>query len=86
MLQCLAAVSLVVLLALSGCGKAEAPPPTATEVSEFFNAVQDGDAEIVSRLLKAKPGLASAKNENGETALQVAESRGLDEVAEALRK
>lgn len=76
----------VVLCAPPGCGKTDAPPPNATEISEFFAAVQDGDTEIVTRLLKAKPGLAETTNANGQTALQIATQQGNDDLADALRK
>ena len=74
-------------LGLAGCGRKAAPPtPTATEVSEFHAAVQDGDAAIVDRLLRAKPYLVNAKNQNGETPLKVANEKGNQDVADLLRK
>jgi hypothetical protein len=72
---------------LIGCGKkAAAPQATPTEISEFFSALQDGDAEIVSRLLKAKPYLANTKNESGETPLQVAKKKDNQELVDVLKK
>jgi ankyrin repeat protein len=72
---------------LAGCGHKAAPPtPTATEVSEFHAAVQDGDAAIVDRLLRAKPYLVNARNQTGETPLKVANEKGEQEVADVLRK
>jgi hypothetical protein len=71
---------------LIGCAKSEAPPPSQVEVQEFFAAVQEGDASIVDRLLKAKPNLANAKNSAGETPLQVARKQNNDELEEVLKK
>lgn len=73
-------------MVMVGCGKSEAPPPTQVEVQEFFAAVQEGDAVIVDRLLKAKPNLANAKNSAGETPLQVARKQNNEELAEVLKK
>jgi len=71
-----------------GCGKKPASEPAASsrEVSEFSAAVQDGDADIVRRLLQAKPYLANAKNESGQTPLTVAKQKGLDDVADVIQK
>lgn len=69
-----------------GCGKSEAPPPSQVEVQEFFAAVQEGDAAIVDRLLKAKPNLANVKNSAGETPLQIARKHNNEELAEVLEK
>lgn len=71
-----------------GCGRKAAGPSagSANEVSQFYAAVQDGDAEIVRRLLQAKPYLANAKNESGQTPLAVAKQKGSDEVAEVISK
>ena len=69
-----------------GCGKKAAEPPSKQEVAEFFSAVQDGDADIVRRLLKAKPGLSNATNESGQTALQVARTKNNDELADVLKQ
>lgn len=79
-----AAILLAVLTA--GCGKPKAAQLTDTEVKEFFTAVEDGDAAIVERLIKAKPALVNARNENGQTPLQVATQRNNEEVADVLRK
>lgn len=73
----------------AGCGKKAPPEDTAAranEVSQFFSAVQDGDAAIVQRLIQAKPYLVNAKDAQGDTALKVAEQKGNDEVADVLRK
>ena len=83
MLLCLAGGALVLL----GCGKkVEQQEANPNEVKEFFDAVNDGDADVVSRLIKAKPYLANAKNESGQTALAVAKQKGNEELAEAIRK
>jgi ankyrin repeat protein len=72
--------------ALLGCGKRKAEPVTETERTEFFSAVQDGDAMIVDRLLSAKPGLASARNAQGETALTIARRAGNDDLVAVIRR
>jgi hypothetical protein len=76
------------LLALTvvGCGKKGEPAANPTEVREFHAAIQDGDAEIVERLLKAKPYLANAKSESGETPLKIANQRGNEELADVLKR
>ena len=74
------------LTALAGCGKKEASAPSANDVQEFHSAVQDGDAEIIRRLLQAKPGLVNAKNQLGQTPLQVAKQKGADDLVEVLKK
>ena len=71
---------------LFGCGKHAAPQATPTEISNFFDALQEGDAEIVSRLLNEKHYLANTKNQNGETPLQVAKKKGNQELVDVLKK
>src|SRR5205807_1534267 len=73
-------------LAAPGCGKKSAPAANPTEVKEFYAALQDGDAEIVERLLNAKPYLANVKSETGETPLKVANQKGNQELADVLKK
>src|SRR5437667_250448 len=55
------------LIALAGCGHkaASTAVPSASDVTEFDSAVRDGDTEIVSRLIKAKPEMINAKDEAG---------------------
>lgn len=72
--------------AMVGCGKPDVAAPSVNDTTEFFNAVQDGDAEIVRRLVQAKPGLVNARNEQGQTALQVANQRGSEDLADVLKK
>jgi ankyrin repeat protein len=55
-------------------------------VKEFYAAVQDGDGEIVRRLLQAKPYLANAKNASGQTPLAFAKQKGNEEVADVISK
>ena len=77
------------LIVVSGCGGKKAAPESSsnpTEVKEFFDAVNDGDASIVSRLLKAKPYLANAKNDQGQTPLAVAKAKGDEELISAIQK
>lgn len=77
------------LVALAGCGgkkTAQESSSNPTEVKEFFDAVNDGDANIVSRLLKAKPYLANAKNEQGQTPLAVAKTKGDEELISTIQK
>jgi ankyrin repeat protein len=74
------------LLLSAGCGGKKASPPSENDIKEFFAAVEDGDAEIVRRLLQAKPAMASVKNEAGRTALEAAAARGNDEMVSVLRK
>jgi ankyrin repeat protein len=71
---------------LVGCKRSAPPPPTEQERTEFFAAVQEGDATIVDRLLSAKPNLANAKNDQGQTALSVAQQAGNDELAETVKR
>lgn len=71
---------------LVGCKRSAAPPPSDQERTEFFAAVQEGDATIVDRLLSAKPNLANVKNDSGETPLKVAEKADNQELADTIRK
>jgi hypothetical protein len=80
---------LLVIVAPAGCGRkqaAESPSPNSREVTEFHAAVQDGDADIVRRLLQAKPYLANAKNATGQTPLAAAKAKGNEEVADVIQK
>ncbi len=72
--------------ALVGCKRSAPPPPTEQERTEFFAAVQEGDATIVDRLLSAKPNLANVKNDRDETPLKVAEKAANQELADTIRK
>ena len=76
-------------IGFAGCGKktdAAGPHFSTKTVDEFFSAVEDGDVDIVRRLLQAKPGLANAKNQGGQSALQVATAKGNQDMADLLRK
>jgi hypothetical protein len=83
-------LGLLVVLGVTGqgCGRKTAGPTAASanEVSQFYSAVSDGDAEIVRRLLQAKPYLANAKNESGQTPLAFAKQKGNEEVADVISK
>ena len=80
------AVAIAMMPSLVGCKRAAPTPPTEQERTEFFAAVNEGDAAIVDRLLSAKPNLANAPNDRGETPLKVAEQAGNDELATTIRK
>jgi ankyrin repeat protein len=82
------ALAVVCLFALAapGCGKKSEPTTNPNEVREFHTVVQDGAADAAERLLRIRPYLANAKNENGETPLQVAKQRGDEEMVDLLRK
>ncbi|HSV72179.1 MAG TPA: ankyrin repeat domain-containing protein [Chthonomonadales bacterium] len=82
-------VAALLALALApGCsprGGEGAAAPSVREVQEFHSAVVDDDAIIVERLLTARPALVNARNEQGQTPLQVANQRGAHEAANVLR-
>ena len=83
----LSVLTLAALPSLAACGhKSAAPDPGSREVTEFHAAVLDGDADVLERLIRAKPFLVNAKNANGETPLRVATQKGNQEVADLLRK
>ncbi len=69
-----------------GCSKSAPPPPSSTEVQEFRNALNDGDAVIVDRLLSAKPGLVNIRDEQGRTPLAQARARDDSEMVEVIRR
>lgn len=72
---------------LGGCRKATPPPaPSAHEIQEFRDALRDGDAAIVDRLLAARPGLVNVRDEQGRTPLAEAMERGDEEMVQVLRK
>lgn len=74
---------------LSGCAPKQpaAPPdPKSREVVEFHAALQDGDVEIIRRLIAAKPFLVNARNEQGVSPLQVAEQQGNQELIDLLKQ
>lgn len=85
-----AMLSLLVIAAVPlACGHkqaSESPSPNSREVTEFHAAVQDGDADIVRRLLQAKPYLANAKNSAGQSPLAAAKAKGNEEVADVIQK
>ena len=82
----------LLILALSpvaGCGGGK-PPPTpdasSNEVRQFHEALQDGDVEIVRRLIGAKPYLVNARNEQGVSPLKAAQNQGNEELADLIRQ
>ena len=79
-------IILMVPVLASACGRKAAAPPSANDVQEFHSAVQDGDAAIVDRLLRAKPELVNVRNAAGETPLAAARKQPDSEVAEVIKK
>src|SRR5579862_6797001 len=61
-------------------------PPSAFDVTEFDSAVRDGDTEIVSRLIKAKPEMINAKDENGKTPVAIANEKNDKDMADLLKR
>ena len=82
-------VWLAALFPLAGCGGGK-PPATpdasSNEVRQFHEALQDGDVEIVRRLIGAKPYLVNAKNEQGISPLKAAQNQGNEELADLIRQ
>lgn len=77
----------VMLASLYACGgRKGAAPLTDIEKREFASALQDGDPAIVDRLLSAKPALASAPLESGQTPLQFASGKGDQELADVIKR
>jgi ankyrin repeat protein len=81
-----AAICLLGSVALIGCGKKSGPATNPTEVKEFWDAMADGDSSIIDRLIRAKPYLANAKNDSGQTPLAYAKAKGDEELADVLQK
>jgi ankyrin repeat protein len=84
----LAGVAMAAFLLMAGCHHetVSTAAPSAGDVSEFDSAVRDGDTSIVSRLIKAKPEMINAKDENGKTPLTIATEKGDQEMADLLRR
>jgi ABC-type glycerol-3-phosphate transport system substrate-binding protein len=84
----LAIVGCAAVIGLAGCGHktASTVTPAASDVTEFDSAVRDGDTDIVSRLIKAKPEMVNAKDENGKTPVTIATEKGDQEMANLLRR
>jgi ankyrin repeat protein len=84
----LAGVAALAFLVLAGCHHptASTAVPAASDVTEFDSAVRDGDTDIIGRLIKAKPEMINAKDENGKTPLTIATEKGDKEMADYLRK
>lgn len=82
-------IAVVAVLALAGCHHQTAPTataaPSASDVTEFDSAVRDGDTTVIGRLLKAKPEMINAKDENGKTPVTIATEKGDQEMATYLR-
>jgi ankyrin repeat protein len=81
-------VAVIAFLALAGCHHptASTAVPAASDVTEFDSAVRDGDTDIIGRLIKAKPEMINAKDENGKTPLTIATEKGDKDMADYLRK
>ena len=84
----LAGVAIAAFILMAGCHHQTTPTaaPSASEVAEFDSAVRDGDTSIVSRLIKAKPEMINAKDENGKTPLTIATEKGDQAMADLLRR
>ena len=81
-------VAVIAFLVLAGCHHptASTAVPAASDVTEFDSAVRDGDTAIIGRLIKAKPEMINAKDENGKTPLTIATEKGDQEMADYLRR
>lgn len=86
--KALAVLTLAALIGVTGCRNKESTraDPKASDVAEFDSAVRDGDTDILSRLLKAKPEMLNAKDPNGKTPMTIATEKGDTEMANYLRK
>lgn len=69
-----------------GCGRPKPAQPSSTEVQEFQNAMNDGDAAIVDRLLSAKPGLVNVRDSQGRTPLRQARDRDDAELIQVIER
>jgi ankyrin repeat protein len=82
-------VAILALFVLAGCHHPTAATstavPAASDVTEFDSAVRDGDTAIIGRLIKAKPEMINAKDENGKTPLTIATEKGDQEMIVYLR-
>jgi ankyrin repeat protein len=92
-LQRLIKATLLVPLAiavLAGCHHGGSPSntaaPSAGDVTEFDSAVRDGDTDIVSRLITAKPEMINAKDESGKTPLTIATEKSDTDMVNLLKK
>jgi len=81
-------VNAMVPVVVGGCAKKPTAVTTANpeEVRQFFSALRDEDTAIVDRLLSAKPYLANARDESGQTPLAIAQSLGNEELVQVLRR
>jgi ankyrin repeat protein len=85
----LALAACAILVAFAGCQSHRGGStivPLASDVTEFDNAVRDGDTDIVSRLIQAKPEMINAKDESGKTPLTIANEKGDAEMAKLLKR
>lgn len=82
-------MAIMAFMVSAGCGHPKASPAvsstSASDVTEFDSAVRDGDTDIISRLLKAKPEMINSKDENGKTPLTIATEKGDQDMARYLR-
>lgn len=80
--------ALAIGFGLTGCHHQAAPPVavSASDVAEFDSAVRDGDTDIISRLIKAKPEMINAKDENGKTPVTIATEKGDTAMADLLKR
>lgn len=75
-----------VIVGPTGCSKPRPAVLNATEIQEFQNAMNDGDAAIVDRLLSAKPGLVNVRDAQGRTPLQQARERDDAELIQVIER
>ncbi len=82
------ALAILALFGAAGCQQKATPraAPLPAHVAEFDTAVRDGDTDIVARLIKAKPEMVNAKDENGKTPVTIATEKGDTEMAALLRR
>ncbi len=60
--------------------------PSAGDVTEFDSAVRDGDTDIVSRLISAKPEMVNAKDAEGKTPTAIATEKNDTDMVNLLKK
>lgn len=84
-----AVTAMATAMPVLGChrgGSSNTTAPSAGDISEFDSAVRDGDTDIVSRLITAKPDMLNAKDPNGKTPVAIATEKGDSEMVTLLKK
>jgi ankyrin repeat protein len=78
------------IAAFTGChhgsSSSNTVAPSAGDVTEFDSAVKDGDTDIVSRLISAKPEMVNAKDADGKTPTAIATEKGDTDMVNLLKK